>query len=83
MVGENRMTRVFILHHVHRIDEDNEDVKLIGIYSNHSNAENAKDRLSLQAGFKDNIEGFEINEYILDKDNWTEGFSTISPSEFE
>lgn len=71
---------VFILHHVHEMD-DEEDVKLIGIYSTHANAEAAIMRLAQKPGFIDTPEGFEITAYTLDNDQWTDGYVTVSPYE--
>jgi hypothetical protein len=74
------MTEVYLLWHIHT-DEDlpgGEDVKLIGVYSSEELAVSAKDRMAIQPGFKDQAEGFEISAYTLDKDNWVEGFITVS-----
>ena len=75
------MKRVFILQHVHQLDNDNEDVKFIGVYSSRENAEDAVDRLSLQPGFRENRGGFDIDEYEIDADHWTEGYVTLQGDE--
>ena len=64
---------VFILHHVHAKISGEEDVKLIGVYSSRSKAEEAISMLSLQPGFRETKQGFEINEYKIDQDQWPEG----------
>ena len=69
---------VFILHHVHNYFEDEEDVKLIGVYVSNEEANLAIQRLSGQPGFKDGLEGFEISEYELGKDYWAEGYLSWS-----
>ena len=38
--------KAFVLHHVHRIDSEEEDVKLIGVYSTRERAEAAQERIS-------------------------------------
>ena len=70
------MTSVFIVQHTHKISDENEDVKLIGVYSSREHAELAVSRLQKQPGFRDNPSSFDIDEYQLDKDYWQEGFIT-------
>jgi hypothetical protein len=72
---------VYALHHVHEIDTDNEDVKLIGVYSTEDEAKTAIERLSGQPGFCETPQGFHIDRYTLDRDNWTEGYVTMYPGE--
>lgn len=52
-----------------------EEELLIGVYSSMEKAEEAKARMSVLKGFKDEPLGFEICPYKLDEDNWTKGFS--------
>lgn len=67
------MDSVFILWHCHKTEgSDNE--KLLGVYKTHQDAEAAIDRLKGKSGFKDAVEGFEVHEYVLGEDNWTEGY---------
>lgn len=68
---------VFVVEHLHVLDDGEESVKLIGVYSTRENAESAVDRLKLQPGFRDAIEGFTIDPYALDEDNWAEGYITM------
>jgi hypothetical protein len=51
--------------------------QLIGVYSTKQDAEHAIRRLQAQPGFRDFPEGFEICEYPINKDHWTEGFVTV------
>lgn len=67
---------VYLVSHVHVIEDGEEDVKLIGIYSSMLKAEEAVERLKLKTGFKDAKKGFSIDKYLLDIDNWTEGYIT-------
>ncbi len=74
------MAQVFLLWHTHH-DPDldgSEDVKLVGVYSTIQLAEQAQLRAEKLPGFKDQISGFEIAEYELDKDQWTTGYSTLT-----
>ena len=72
------MTRVYILQHVHAMEDGGEDVKLIGVYSSRENAQAALTRLGQAPGFSDALAGFHIDEYQLDKDQWVEGYSTLA-----
>lgn len=68
------MKSVFVLQHVHSRQDDVEDVKFIGVYSSRENAEAAVARLSRLPGFSDVPDGFHIDEYRLDQDQWVEGY---------
>jgi hypothetical protein len=64
---------VFILWHRHEVDGD-ADEKLIGVYKTRGDAEAAIERLRNKPGFRDAFDGFEIHEYVLGRDGWTEGY---------
>ena len=69
------MRSVFILQHSYESSiTGEEETKLIGAYSSKEKAEKAIERLSKQPGFKDLPEYFSVDEYVIDEDNWTEGF---------
>ena len=69
---------VYLLWHTHVDDrlDGGEDEKLIGVYSSIDEANSAIERKGKYEGFKDHKEGFKISTYILNKDSWSEGFST-------
>lgn len=71
------MKTVFILHHSYELEGCGE-TKLIGAYSTKEQAELAINRLKDKNGFKYRPDAFEISEYELDQDNWTEGFATMA-----
>lgn len=71
------MTTVYLLWHTHETTQDTDDDKLIGVYSSKGNAQNAMLRLRDQRGFKDHQNRFEVREYVLDRNHWTEGFGPI------
>jgi hypothetical protein len=81
---------VYVLHHVHLLGDEDE-VKLIGVYSTEERARAAAGRLASQPGFSDYPklldldddprEGFEIAEYEVDRDHWTEGYVTVDAPE--
>jgi len=66
---------VFLLWHTNPDNDDDE--KLIGVYSKREKAKVAMLSLKKQPGFKEHPGGFEICPYRLDLTSWTEGFITI------
>ncbi len=72
----NRM-EVFVLQHVHVLEEDQEDVKMIGVYSTPERAKAAIKRMRTLPGFRDAPDGFSIDRYRVDEDHWVEGYITI------
>lgn len=68
------MNSVFLLWFVHAKDTDDEDELLIGVYRTEADAKATIERLAAKPGFVDEPAGFEICEYELNKDHWTEGF---------
>jgi hypothetical protein len=69
-----QLTSVFVVQHVARANEPDEDVKFIGVYSTRERAIAATSRLRPLPGFRDGLDGFHIDEYRLDEDHWAEGF---------
>jgi hypothetical protein len=74
----SRVTNVYVLQHVHSLEDGAEDVKLIGVYSSRTNAQAAIARLSQAPGFSYAPAGFHIDEYQVDKDQWVERYSTLT-----
>lgn len=72
------MTSVFVLQHAHALEDGDEDIKFIGVYSSRENAEAAVTRISRESGFSDDPDGFHIDEYQIDRDHWSEGYSEIT-----
>jgi len=71
------MKTIFILQHSYELD-GHDETKFIGAYSTKEQAELAITRLKDKNGFKYRTDAFEISEYELDQNNWTEGFSTMT-----
>jgi homoserine kinase type II len=69
------MKTVFLVFHV-RIKEDliNENVKLLGVFSSHENAEAHVQKVKSKPGFCDHPQGFSIDEHMIDQGSWLEGF---------
>ena len=60
------------------LEDGVEDVKFIGVYSLRENAQVAIHRLGQAPGSSDELAGFHIDEYQVDKDQWVEGYSTLA-----
>ena len=77
MVGDS-MDRVYLLQHSYDIEYEGvtfDETKIIGMYTTKEKAEEVVQRYKNIVGFnKYPIDCFCIDEYILDEDNWTEGF---------
>ena len=71
------MEKVFLLHHVREVDDESDDMKLIGIYSSEEKARAALDLVKQQPGFRDHPDGFELSEALVDHTEWAEGFLTL------
>lgn len=67
------MKSVFIVWHTHEVGGES-DEKLIGVYRTPEDANAAISRLSGKPGFRDTLDGFEVTEYVIGKDHWTEGY---------
>ena len=72
------MATVFVLQHVRAMGNDSEDAKFIGVYSSRQKAQEAVTRFANLPGFADTPDGFHIDEYRIDHDQWTEGFVTVT-----
>ena len=72
------MTSVFVLQHVHEMADGAENVKFIGVYSSRQKAQEAVKRLSGVPGFSEAPDGFHVDEYRLDEDQWVEGYVTLA-----
>ena len=72
---------VFILWHIHELPDGEDDEKLIGVYASEEDAEAARIRSSALPGFRDLPDGFHVARYTLGVDDWTEGYTTITPED--
>ncbi len=66
------MSKVYLLEHT--VDYKCERMKFIVIFSSENGAKKAIEQLSSKQGFESTKNGFNIDEYELDKLNWSEGF---------
>lgn len=74
------MESVYILWHTHEFNEDEEDSKLIGVYSSESIARDRIAKYKTLPGFSQYPDGFDIVRYEIDADHWREGFFTEAPT---
>lgn len=71
------MDYVYVLHHSYELDDEDE-VKLIGVFSSKSKAKSAISFLQDKEGFKEHpVDCFIIDKYKIDGINWAEGFLTM------
>ncbi len=71
---------VYLLWHTNPGDEEagiDEDSKLLGVYSTEEKATDRIERSRALPGFVDQPEGFLIDRYEIDRDEWPEGFVTV------
>ena len=67
------LSKVFLLYHSYGGNEEN--TKIIGVFSSRENADFKTSELSFRPGFRDHADGFGISEYSLDQSHWNDGFS--------
>ncbi len=70
------MATVHLLWHIREVSGE-DDEKLIGVYSMKEGATAAVERLRQKPGFKDFPDCFQIFEYVVDQDGWSEGFAYV------
>ncbi len=71
-MGIKSSQTVYVLHHVHELEDDQEDTKLLGVFSSEATALKMIETYKLLEGFRDYPEGFS-----MDKSYWSEGFTTL------
>jgi len=75
------MSVVFLLWHSRETGDGDSDDKLLGVYSSRGGAEAAIERKLSFPGFRDHPEGFTIDPYTVDRDEWSEGFGASGGDE--
>jgi hypothetical protein len=71
--------KVFVVQHCYQTSDGGEETKMIGVYSSFEIANKAIERLKTQPGFLDTPDCFFIDAYVIDEDNWKEGYLTTKP----
>ncbi|MGL5928752.1 MAG: hypothetical protein ACRCY8_07445 [Dermatophilaceae bacterium] len=59
------------------VDDELDDVKLLGVYSSSDAVAAAVFRARDRPGFSDEPDCFTTDVYTVDEDNWVDGFVTI------
>lgn len=67
---------VYLLWHEYELD-GYDQLKVLGVYTDHSLAEDARTYFASQPGFCEHLEGFVIHECQLNTRLWAEGFTTV------
>lgn len=67
--------KVYLLEHIYEL-EGHDEVRTLGIYSSNKKAEEAILYYKKLSGFKNLLDGFNIDEYEINERCWTEGFFT-------
>ncbi|MFF9072975.1 hypothetical protein ACF1FX_02530 [Streptomyces sp. NPDC014646] len=55
-------------------EENGDDVKLLGTYSSGEAARDGRGRARKLSGFRNEPECFHVEEFVVDEDQWTEGY---------
>jgi homoserine kinase type II len=72
----------YVVYHEFEHPEGVDNVRLIGLFSQETDANRAIEHLQAKPGFQRHEDGFSVGTYQLDKDHWTEGFFTTSHDDF-
>ncbi|CAN5897247.1 hypothetical protein BH20ACT7_BH20ACT7_02350 [soil metagenome] len=73
---------VWLLWHGDDIYDETPDAKLLGVYSSEERARDRIRRTKGVPGFGEHPDAFVIDEYVVDKDAWVDGFIRIDPDEW-
>lgn len=63
---------VYLLFHSYGLDDNN--IKLLGVFSEEYIAEQALAKAVKKEGFKIYPDGFNISRYVIDQEQWIDGF---------
>ena len=72
----SRPAVVYLVQHVHKMTNGEEDIKLIGVFSTRTAAKASIANLRRRPGFRKAPRGFFIDRYEIDREHWAEGYST-------
>jgi hypothetical protein len=70
------MRQVYLLWHTHELEDGESDEKLLGVYSTEEKAAGRIASAGHLPGFREAPDGFEVARYVVDHDEWAEGFVT-------
>lgn len=69
---------VWLLWHGDDLYDETPEAKLLGVYSSEDLARERIARSRDVSGFRDHPEAFHISRYVLDRDEWAEGYVTLT-----
>lgn len=69
-----KMATVHVLFHTTETELDDQD-RLVAVSTDREEAESVLELLRSKSGFRESPNGWVIDEYVLDEDNWTGGFA--------
>jgi hypothetical protein len=75
-MGSQEPQQVYLLWHAHELEDGESDEKLLGVYSTEAKAMRRIASATELPGFREAPAGFEIARYVVDRDEWAEGFVT-------
>jgi hypothetical protein len=68
--------QVYLLWHTHELEDGETNEKLLGVYSTHAKATRRIASALKLPGFREAPARFEVARYVVDRDEWAEGFVT-------
>lgn len=71
-----QLRSVFLLWQTHELEGGESDEKLLGVYSTEEAANSRASAARRLPGFCLSPDGFQVVRYVVDRDEWTEGFVT-------
>ena len=75
-MGTQEQLDVYLLWHTHERENGESDEKLLGVYSTQAKARRRTASALKLPGFREAPAGFDVARYVLDRDEWGEGFVT-------
>ncbi|MFE3547006.1 hypothetical protein ACFXK0_28930 [Nocardia sp. NPDC059177] len=67
-------TYIYVVDHWYELEDGEDVVRTIGLYSSESKASEAVERVKKLPGFCSRPDDFCVNRFEVGKENWAEGF---------
>jgi hypothetical protein len=75
-MASQELQQVHLLWRTHELEDGESDEKLLGVYSTEEKATRRIASARELPGFREAPAGFEVARYVIDRDQWAEGFVT-------
>ena len=75
-MASQELQQVYLLWHTHELEDGESSEKLLGAYSTEEKATSRIAAARKLPGFREAPAGFEVAPYVVDRDEWVEGFVT-------